>query len=123
LILKSRAACQQDDLDPNGAQMTTMVAAWLEILSTVPTDFLNQCYLQAMRDHDSSFPLGVGEIANVWEKNGKAWMEEAQARRPSGEYCETCSGTGMEIVFGADGRSKGARPCGVCNFERLANWK
>jgi hypothetical protein len=123
--LKARAACQQDSIDPNGALMLTMVGAWEEALAAVPTDYLNQCYLFALRNHDSSFPLGVGEIANAWEKNGKAWLEEARARAPERERCEHCGmevGRGMEIVIGPDGRSKGARPCPVCNFERLAKW-
>jgi hypothetical protein len=123
LIFKARVACQQDELEPAGMLLATMVEAWEEALDLVPTDYLNRCYLFALRNHDSSFPLGVGEIANAWEKNGKSWIEETRARMPAGDYCENCSGTGMEIVIGADGRSRGARPCSVCNLERLARWR
>lgn len=101
--------------------MVRFVTSWEEVLAKVPTDYLDQCYLLAMRNHDTSYPLGAGEVACVWEKHGAAWIEEERAKAKP-EYCARCSGTGMEVVI-VGGRSQGSRPCADCNFQRLATWK
>ena len=126
LISRARASCLQDAIDPNGPTMTAFVGAWEEALAKVPSEYLDRCYLHAVRHHNSSFPIGAGEVASAWEDNGKAWVEEDQAKKPQGDICDHCHmtvGQGMEIVTGQDGRSLGARPCPVCNPDRYATWK
>lgn len=125
MILKARAACQQDEIDADGAYFAKILDAWEEALAKVPSEYLHRCYLHALRHHDSSFPLGAGELACAWEEYGKAWVEEGMAQKALGAICANCgmeAGKGIEIVIGQDGRSRGARPCPVCNVERYAKW-
>ena len=114
LIQKARAACNQDTLDLNGAVMKLQTTVWAEALADVPSRFLNDCYLEAVKAHNTSFPLGVGEIANVWRVHGEMWAKAEAPPVLTEDYCETCSGTGWAPVYDADLNSKGVRRCTVC---------
>ena len=88
IIVKARAACNLDPLDPNGATMRAQVQVWSEVLETVPIEHLNESYLDAIRAHSTSFPLGVGEIVAAYEAMRPSLMrkmfdrEEYERDRP-----------------------------------------
>lgn len=122
MISKVRACCNQDWLDPDGAQMTAMIAVWAEVLQEIPSEYLNHAYLEVVRSHASSFPLGANEIATAWRRFRRAWVGEqsrpAEQRRAD-VRCDACGdGNGWEMIPG-----KGARPCVECNPGRLATWE
>jgi len=106
--------------------MILLVGSWGEVLSDIPFDYLDRCYLEAIRSHKGGFPLAASEIYTVWKANSESWAREEQAEMgPLGnpEPCDNpqCIG-GFEIVTDENGQSKGARPCPKCNAKQAAQW-
>lgn len=96
-----------------------MVVAWSEVLQEIPSSRLNDCYLIAMRQHSTSFPLSAGEIASVWYEKAEGWAKEADMVQREAVNVDR----GHECTFGyilVDG--KGAKPCPVCNPQQAARW-
>lgn len=64
ILTKARLATNLPAYDDKELQVAA--AAWLEILELVASDWLNECYIRAMRAHDPEKPFTAGEIIRAW---------------------------------------------------------
>ena len=112
IISKARVVCSLPALEPD--DLVAAVMAWEEILSDLPTDWLDQCYRRAMRSHRWRAPFGAAEIYQAWEQitdsaEYRQWRAERNRKISASECPDRCV-EGWIFVEGADGRS-GVRPC------------
>lgn len=112
LILKSRLAYSLPALDVDEFKAAT--EAWCEVLvETIPTQRLHDCYLHAMKNRDSSFPLSAGDMVRSWRDicnaNRYKPVSAALDHMLRGDVCQDCNGTGTELI--EEGAMVYSRPC------------
>lgn len=109
LILKTRLAFSLPSLDVH--EFPAAVEAWCEILAnTVPVERLNDCYLFAIKDRNSTFPLAVTEILTAWRAIANEEAEQAKRNR----HCHVCGGTGMGMVYNPATNTEIQKECPYC---------
>ncbi|MBX7224317.1 MAG: hypothetical protein K1Y36_30660 [Blastocatellia bacterium] len=88
----------------SGTELKDTSRAWTEILmGIVPLERLNECYLTAMRNRNSTFPLNASELCTAWREMQAI---ERFAPKPQVADCEICRGTGWEQM-----ENRAVRPC------------
>jgi hypothetical protein len=61
---------------PERTVLTSMVGAWDPVLAEIPTEYLYEMYLSAMREHKGSAGLIVSELAQAWQEHVMREMME-----------------------------------------------
>lgn len=89
------------------------IGIWYEMLySVVPERRLNDCYLHAMRNRASTFPLAPNELVMAWnEIKGSEMYRNDPARQLTHGFCEKCNNTGTEPIRDPKGIIVSARHC------------
>ena len=67
---------------------------WAEILAPISTDWLDECYLRAIRAHNPALPFMAAELIRAWEQANKAGGVTAS--------CPVCHGMGWWVDPDAD---------------------
>lgn len=105
ILISSRFAIGLPALEDDELKLHTR--SWFEILEPVAIDWLHECYIRAMRNHDPARPFGAVEILNVWNsvlKNGEYDVSRMQAVPYIAEtekFCpDQCSSSGWYTVHG-----------------------
>lgn len=101
IILKLRLCCSlpalsTDSPDPRSSEFALAVTAWTEVLyGFVPADKIEECYLAAMRNRKSTFPLGVSEICAAYnqENEYRGPVSEDPELKRIREACPDCYGS------------------------------
>jgi hypothetical protein len=52
---------------PGDRELQLIGASWAELLEPVATDWLNECYVRAMRGHDPAQPFKAAEVFKAWQ--------------------------------------------------------
>jgi hypothetical protein len=88
-------------------ELRLATSAWTEVLTPVATDWLNECYVRAMRQHDPARPFTAAALLEVWysvQRNGEfdASRLSAGPYLPEGvKVCPNqCSDAGFYVVRG-----------------------
>lgn len=92
--------------DEEGEALEFRVAAWIPLTLCIPAERLFDCYIWAMQNRRSDFPLSAPDLVKAWR--GIQDSSETQSAAAGGKYkmlsqfapgaCERCFGTGMEIM-------------------------
>jgi hypothetical protein len=100
IIKRARLAAQLPQFsDADAAQVAS---DWSMFLSQIPTDRLEDCYLDAMRERQTKGALGYQELAAAWRKMRAD--DRAQTYAPpdstfaSGPRCNYCDDTGWQAL-------------------------
>lgn len=116
LVVKSRVASALPALEPS--EMIVAARAWAQILEgEVPDNYLEQSYVRAMRDKETTFALSAPEIVqayrNICQDERAAPPIPMDRNLLPGNVCGKCFGIGMEVPEGRDavGYKLGARRC------------
>lgn len=109
LILKVRLACSLPAL--NVEEFAAMTEAWCELLAPiVPPQRLNDCYVRAMSERESTFPLAVTEVLTAWRKI----TAEESLRRERNRPCYLCHGKRFELIYDPKTDTEIEKECPVC---------
>lgn len=110
ILTKSRAGHTQQ-LSDEEFQFT--LASWLEVVAgVVPEHRLNDCYLQAMRNRASTFPMAPNEICMAWNEIRQSEMHRHNNQKQlTHGFCEKCNNTNSEPIRDDLGRIIAAKPC------------
>lgn len=115
LLLKVRLACSLPAL--NVEELAAMVEAWCEVLApVVPANRLNDCYLHAMRNRSSTFPLASTELLTSWRIINAEESHERQFNKP----CRLCFGQGFGKVYDPTTDTEVLKECPHC-FGKITN--
>lgn len=101
LILKSRLAYSLPALEVQ--ELAAATEAWCEVLiDTIPIQRVADCYLHAMKNRDSSFPLSAGDLVRSWKDicnaNRYKPVSAGLDHQLRGDVCQDCNGTGTELI-------------------------
>lgn len=84
-----------------------LVGQWVQVLAGfVPEARLNECYLHASRNRDTSFPMTATDMCSAW----KIIKEAERSMPPIGTYewsrarevCPKCNNTGTQLFVKRD---------------------
>jgi hypothetical protein len=107
--VKIRLACSLPAFDTQ--ELAAAVEAWCEILAeAVPVERLNDCYLFAIRNRNSTFPLAVTEITTAWKAIATEEAEQAKRLR----HCHVCKGAGRELIYDPKSDTEFVKECPFC---------
>ena len=112
IILKSRLACSLPALEV--VELKAAVESWAEVIEgAIPAHRLNDCYIYAMRNRTSKFPLESGDIIAAYKSiaNNERYRPLGQDRMIIGDVCLRCNGTGVEIIRDEEKKTTSSRPC------------
>lgn len=110
ILTKSRAGNTQQLSDD---EFQFALASWLEVLfGVVPEQRLNDCYLLAMRNRTSTFPMAPNELCMAWGEIKQSEMHRTNpAKLLTHGFCEKCNNTGSEPIRNERGIIISARAC------------
>lgn len=107
--MKTRLACSLPTFDTQ--ELAAAVEAWSEILfDVVPGDRLNDSYLHAMRNRESTFALAATEVLGAW----RVINADEVHRREKDKPCALCFGRGFGHVYDPKTDTEIVRECPHC---------
>lgn len=100
---------------PTATEQEALIQAtvWAEILcESIPINRLDDAYRRAAREHESTFPLGHGELIAAWRKIQAEHTEIREPGPANAEDCDLCFGAGMRYIeHSGDPSRSGFGPC------------
>ena len=104
ILAKSRSGITQQLSDE---EFNFTLAAWVEVLfGHVPEARLNDVYIHASRNRNSTFPLTQFELCEAWnlirEAERHAMPRVGQYDYRGTEVCPKCNGTGTKLIVKRD---------------------
>jgi hypothetical protein len=64
IIGKSRWAV--DQTPPTGTEKIAMLGTWAELLDEIPTEHLNECYINAAKHKKDTYPINAMDMLQAW---------------------------------------------------------
>lgn len=108
--MKIRLACSLPAFETQ--ELAAAVEAWCEILyGTVPCERLNDSYLHAIRNRESTFALAATEILYAW----RIINAEESHQREKSKPCGLCFGTGFGRIYDVKTDTEFEKECPHCN--------
>lgn len=86
--------------------------AWAEVLSDIPIDRLNECYVLAMKRKESNFALGAPELVKAWSELSEVVRYENLT--DDKDDCTHCDDERMEEIFIPSKGETYKLPCFYC---------